>query len=91
MSAVACAVLVDVRPDNYQVELFDGSGIRRYLTDHTLPEELKWKLGMLMFGLDDDEVGYKVHGDNRYVIKITDKTLQTIQGLRDDAGSKGQG
>jgi len=37
MSAVACAVLVDVRPDTYQVELFDGSGIRRYLTDDTLP------------------------------------------------------
>jgi len=88
------AVVVMVRPDDYQVELFEPNApqpMTRYLTDSTLPEEFKWKLGLLMFGLDDDEVGYKMHKANQYMVKITDKTFQLIRGTpHDDAGGKGQ-
>lgn len=78
-------VVVTVRPDDYQVELvFDEATrgpLKRFVTDKTMPDEIKFKLGLLLFGLDDDGVGYKLADDNKFLIKLTDKTFALMRGI----------
>jgi len=49
------------KPTKYTVDFRDA---KRFFTDDTLPEELKWKLGML----------YAQHNVPRVGVKLVDKT-----------------
>lgn len=90
---------VRVQLDGYVVYTYDGTssrqgiyrGITRYFTDDTLPYEIKWKLGMVMFGSRDETVGHKVAVlSDTYYLHITPETFDIIMGERHDPRSESQ-
>lgn len=85
-------VTLYVQPDKYLVIVRQGQrDIRRYFTDNTLPDELKWKLGMLMFGANDRHIGWQIGNpaDSGYRIKVSEETFLYVGGTQThDAGVK---
>ena len=73
-----------------------ATGINRYYTDDTLPEEIKAKLGMALFGMTGNGVHEVVRDldDGRTLwvdLFIGMRTYQSIRGdMKRDTRSKGQ-
>lgn len=91
-------VTLQVFPSAYRVDLFNTNetDITRYFTDDTLPDELKWKLGLLSLGMDSRDIGWRIGSpvESRYRIKVSIETYRYIRGWdRNDAGgqSKNEG
>jgi len=79
-------VLLD--SDKYVVE-FPRSinpDTRRYYTDETLPDEIKHKLGLLMFGSRDTSIGrclkganmYGDHNSDVYIVRLSPKMYEEV-------------
>lgn len=52
------SLTVTFKGDEYVVEGSQKSKTIRYFTDTTLPDEIKHKLGLLMFGSKDSTIGW---------------------------------
>lgn len=83
---------VCVRADDFEVLMSTRTGnIIRYFTDATLPYELKWRLGMLMFGLDDPLIGFKMADAHQtYYVRVPDETFYPMIGMEYDTRSESQ-
>lgn len=90
-------VRVVFKGDNYLVHglnsWHEASGINRYYTDDTLPDEIKGKLGMALFGMTGNgviEVVRDVDGPVHWVdLWISIRTYRSIKGDRErDARSE---
>lgn len=85
-------ILLTIRPTRYQVGLPPAhTPVHwRYFTDKSLPEEIKSKLGMLMFGFEAPEIGRRC-GDKDYLILVSDETFLFLKGWSaHDARVEGQ-
>jgi hypothetical protein len=78
--------------DVYEVKLLLSPDIRRIYTDETLPDELKYKLGLLLsskqhmvFG-----VGHSTVVDNMYTIYISDELYSEMIGEINDEHTREQ-
>ena len=70
-----------------------ATGINRYYTDDTLPEEIKAKLGMALFGMRGNGIDDVVYGKDKCVqsvdMWIRTRTFHSIRGaMRRDTRSK---
>jgi hypothetical protein len=92
-------VLLDL--DKYVVE-FPRSinpDTTRYYTDETLPDEIKHKLGLLMFGSRDKSIGrclkganmYADHNSDVYIVRLSPETYEEVhRGTQSDTRSQSQ-
>ena len=90
-------IRVVIKEDKYLVHSLtsygDPTGVNRYYTDDTLPDEIKGKLGMALFGMRGNgitEVVREIGGGSRWVdLWIGTKTYSLIRGdMRRDTRSK---
>lgn len=91
-------VRVLIRGEEYHVQICDDwwrpVGHNRYYTDETLPDEIKAKLGMALFGMRGNGIDdVRVHGKDKCVqsvdIWICTRTYHLIRGeMRRDTRSK---
>ena len=96
------SLIVTCRSTHYVVESRYPNGATRYLTDRTLPDEIKHKLGLLMFGSKDKTVGWYVGeqldwvGDNpdppvTFVVRVGEDTYEQVIGrVGRDTGSESE-
>ena len=65
----------------------------RYFNDQNLPDELKYKLGLLYAQggeTSESAKAYRTHdfgGTPRYIIHVTNETYQQLRGVKRDARS----
>ena len=90
-------IRVVIKEDKYLVHSLtpygDPTGVNRYYTDDTLPDEIKAKLGMALFGMRGNgisDVVREVGGESRWVdLWIGMRTYSSIRGaMRRDTRSK---
>ena len=90
-------IRVVIKEDKYLVHSLtpygDPTGVNRYYTDETLPDEIKAKLGMALFGMRGNgisDVVREVGGKSRWVdLWIGMRTYSSIRGeMRHDTRSK---
>ena len=84
-------VLLDL--DKYVVE-FPRSinpDTTRYYTDETLPDEIKHKLGLLMFGSRDKSIGRRLAEEpDVYIVRLSPETyVEVHRGTPSDTRSEG--
>lgn len=81
-------IRVVLKEDKYVVHVCDDwgdfVGVNRYYTDDTLPEEIKAKLGMALFGMRGNGIGdvvREIGGGSRWVdLWVGTKTYKVIRG-----------
>lgn len=90
-------VRVVMKGEKYHVQLCDDwwspIGHNRYYTDDTLPDEIKAKLGMALFGMRGNGIDDVVYGKDKCVqsvdMWIRTRTFHSIRGeMRRDTRSK---
>jgi hypothetical protein len=100
IDAAFSEVYVTFDSDKYKVE-FPRSinpDLTRYYTDETLPDEIKHKLGLLMFGSRDRSIGrclkganmYADHNSDVYIVRLSPETyVEVHRGTPSDTRSEG--
>ena len=90
-------VRVVMKGEKYHVQLCDDwwspIGHNRYYTDDTLPEEIKAKLGMALFGMRGNGIDDVVYGKDKSLqsidMWIRTRTFHSIRGeMRRDTRNK---
>ena len=96
-------LMVTFKDDQYVVEGSQGSTTIRYFTDTTLPDEIKHKLGLLMFGSKDSTIGWRggyqsdwmlndPNTPRSFVVRVSEDTYKQVIGrISHDTGSQGEG
>jgi hypothetical protein len=96
------SLMVTFKGDEYVVEYLAHPSTTRYFTDTTLPDEIKYKLGLLMFGVKDSTVGWRggfqsdwmlddPNTPRSYVVRVSEDTYEHVIGrIRHDTRSQGE-
>lgn len=79
-------VILQIQSDNRY--LVAAADMLRYYNDRNLPDELKYKLGLLYAqGGVRSENAYRSHdfgGYPRYIVHVTNETYQQLRGVKRD-------
>lgn len=86
------SLIVTCKNTHYVIEARYRTGATRYLSDKLLPDEIKYKLGLLMFGYKDITIGWRYMGGQMdwvgdspdppqaFVVRVNDDTYQQVIG-----------